>query len=156
MPVHSWDLYRINFAHLSQRDRAHHSDLMPPSEVCQGDRRGRPPGERNTIRICGGHDSVQERLDERPDAMILRRSTVEHPFGTIKAWIGATHFKMRTLAHVATEMALHVLAYNLKRVIAIFGVPKLIEAIAGFIAWLVIEMGLKKSAWGSNRLLWTA
>jgi hypothetical protein len=46
-------------------------------------------------------DRVQGRLDRRPDAMILRRSTVEHPFGTIKAWMGATHFKMKTLAHVA-------------------------------------------------------
>jgi transposase len=97
-------------------------------------------------------DRVQERLDQRPDAMILRRSTVEHPFGTIKAWMGATHFKMKTLAHVATELALHVLAYNLKRVIAILGVPKLIEAIVTFIAWLVIEMGLRRTVWWPKRL----
>jgi hypothetical protein len=51
--------------------------------------------------------------------MQQRRETAEHPFGTIKAWMGATHFKMKTLTHVATEMALHVLAYNIKRVIAI-------------------------------------
>src|SRR5262249_24704901 len=101
-------------------------------------------------------DRVQERLDQRPDAMILRRSTVEHPFGTIKAWMGATHFKMKTLAHVATEMALHVLAYNLKRVIAILGVPALIEAIQDFIVWLVIVMGLERWVWGSKRLVWTA
>ena len=62
--------------------------------------------------------------------MKLRRETVEHPFGTIKAWMGATHFKMKTLKHVATEMALHVLAYNIKRVLKIIGVPELIEAIA--------------------------
>ncbi len=55
--------------------------------------------------------------------MPLRCRTVEHPFGTIKAWMGAT-----TLKHVATEMALHVLAYNLKRVMAILGVPKLLGA----------------------------
>jgi hypothetical protein len=72
---------------------------------------------------------VQARLDQRPDAMIVRRSTVEHPFGTIKAWMGAMHFKMKTLRNVATEMALHVLANNIKRVIAILGVPTLIEAI---------------------------
>ena len=60
--------------------------------------------------------------------MIVRRSTVEHPFGTIKAWMGATHFKMKTLKHVATEMALHVLTYNMKRVIAIIGIPALIKA----------------------------
>ena len=81
-------------------------------------------------------DRVQARLDERPDAMIVRRSTVEHPFGTIKAWMGATHFKMKTLHHVATEMALHVLAYNIKRVIAILGVPTLIEAIRAFLSLL--------------------
>jgi hypothetical protein len=74
-------------------------------------------------------DLVQARLDQRPDAMVARRSTVEHPFGTIKAWMGATHFRMKTLRHVATEMALHVLAYKIKRVIAILGVPTLIEAI---------------------------
>ena len=59
----------------------------------------------------------------------MRSKTVEHPFGTIKAWMGATHFKMKMLKHVATEMALHVLAYNLKRVMAILGVPKLLRAI---------------------------
>ena len=74
-------------------------------------------------------ERVQSRLDQRPNAMIVRRSTVEHPFGTIKAWMGATHFKMKTLKHVATEMALHVLAYNMKRLIAIIGIPELIKAI---------------------------
>ena len=67
--------------------------------------------------------------------MVVRRSTVEHPFGTIKAWMGATHFKMKSLRHVATEMALHVLAYNVKRVIAILGVRELIKAIAAFLLW---------------------
>jgi len=73
-------------------------------------------------------DRAQERLDRRPNAMIVRRSTVEHPFASIKAWMGATHFKMKTLKHVGTEMALHVLAYNLKRVMAILGVPQLLRA----------------------------
>ena len=63
-----------------------------------------------------------------PDKIPLRSRTVEHPFGTIKAWMGATHFKMKTPKHVATEMALHLLAYNLMRVIAILGVPGLIKA----------------------------
>jgi hypothetical protein len=66
-------------------------------------------------------ERVQQRLDDDPNRMSLRCQTVEHPFGAIKAWMGATHFKMKTLKHVATEMALHVLAYNLKRVIAILG-----------------------------------
>src|SRR5271156_318219 len=74
-------------------------------------------------------DALQERLDRRPDAMRVRRATVEHPFGTLKAWMGATHFKTRTLDKVKTEMSLHVLAYNLKRVIAMLGPQPLIEAI---------------------------
>jgi Transposase DDE domain len=61
--------------------------------------------------------------------MRLRRQTVEHPFGTIKSWMGATHFQMKTLKNVGTEMALHVLAYNIKRVISILGVGGLMEAI---------------------------
>ena len=73
-------------------------------------------------------DAMQERLDRRPDAMRIRRATVEHPFGTLKAWMGATHFRTRTLEKVKTEMSLHVLAYNLKRVIAILGPQPLIEA----------------------------
>jgi transposase len=74
-------------------------------------------------------ERVQARVDRNPDKMGLRRETAEHPFGTIKAWMGATHFQMKTLKHVATEMALHVLAYNMKRVMAIIGVPGLVEAI---------------------------
>lgn len=73
-------------------------------------------------------ERVQKRLDDEPEKVPLRSKTVEHPFGTIKAWMGATHFKMKTLRHVATEMALHVLAYNMTRVIAILGVPALVEA----------------------------
>jgi transposase len=73
-------------------------------------------------------ETVQARLDQNPDKMALRRQTAEHPFGTIKAWMGATHFQMRTLPSVATEMALNVLAYNLKRVMRILGVCGLIEA----------------------------
>jgi len=75
-------------------------------------------------------EKVQSRLDHNPDAMCVRRSTVEHPFGTIKCWMGATHFLMTTLPKVATEMALNVLAYNMKRVIAIIGVGALLEAMA--------------------------
>ena len=56
--------------------------------------------------------------------------TVEHPFGTIKSWKGATHFQMRRLPNVATEMALHVLAYNMKRVIQILGMPSMLKAMA--------------------------
>ena len=69
---------------------------------------------------------MQRRLDRTPDASRLRRQTVEHPFGTLKAWMGATHFLTRTLPRVRTEMSLHVLAYNLKRMLQIFGTPTLI------------------------------
>jgi transposase len=74
-------------------------------------------------------EEVQRRLDEHPEKMRQRRETVEHPFGTIKARMGATHFLMKTLPRVATEMALHVLAYNLTRVINILGTRALIAAI---------------------------
>ncbi len=75
-------------------------------------------------------DEMQERLDRAPDKMATRRSTVEHPFGTLKAWMGATHFTTKTLKRVSTEMSLHVLAYNLKRVINILGAKQLIAAIS--------------------------
>jgi transposase len=74
-------------------------------------------------------EAVQKRLDQNPKAMRQRRETVEHPFGTIKARMGATHFLMKTLPRVASEMALHVLAYNLTRVMNIKGVGPLLAAI---------------------------
>ena len=73
-------------------------------------------------------DRVQDRLDGEPERMRARRETVEHPFGTIKSWMGSTHFQMRTLKHVSTEMSLHVLAYNLKRAMCILGIKPLIQA----------------------------
>src|SRR3546814_843995 len=75
-------------------------------------------------------DKMQARLDRMPEAMTIRRQTVEHPFGTLKAWMGSTHFLMRTLEKVKTEMSLQVLAYNMKRMINIFGVTPLMKAIA--------------------------
>ena len=74
-------------------------------------------------------EAVQRRLDEHPEKMRRRRGTVEHPFGTIKARMGATHFLMKTLPRVASEMALHVLAYNMTRVMSIIGVRPLTAAI---------------------------
>ncbi len=79
------------------------------------------------------HEAVLEematRLEREPERMRTRRETVEHPFGTIKSWMGSTHFQMKTLKHVSTEMSLHVLAYNFKRVLAILGVQPLLQAI---------------------------
>ena len=63
-----------------------------------------------------------------PEAMTRRRSTIEHVFGTLKHWMGSTHFLTRTLAHVSTEMSLQVLAYNLKRVMSILGIDKTMKA----------------------------
>ncbi|MGN6648677.1 IS1182 family transposase [Trinickia sp.] len=73
-------------------------------------------------------DDMQRRLDQMPDAARLRHQTVEHPFGTLKFWMGATHFLTRTLRHVRAEMSLNVLAYNMKRAIKILGMKTLIAA----------------------------
>lgn len=72
--------------------------------------------------------ATQKRLDQRPDSMRVRRRTVEHVFGTLKHWMGSTHFLTRTFDNVRTEMSLHVLAYNLKRVINILGIAKTMKA----------------------------
>jgi hypothetical protein len=74
-------------------------------------------------------EAVQKRLDKNPQAMRQRRETAEHPFGTLKMRMGATHFLMKRLPKVATEMALHVLAYNLTRVMNIMGIQPLMAAI---------------------------
>ena len=71
---------------------------------------------------------MQRRLDRKPDAMTLRRRTIEHVFGTLKHWMGSTHFLTRGLENVGTEMSLHVLAYNLKRVIKMLGIAKTMKA----------------------------
>ena len=74
-------------------------------------------------------DAVEARITQEPERMAARRNTVEHPFGTLKLWMGYTHFQTRTLERVSAEMSLHVLAYNMKRMINIFGVNGLITAI---------------------------
>ena len=73
-------------------------------------------------------DAMQARLDRWPDAMRVRRRTVEHVFGTLKDWMGRSHFKTRRLGNVATEASLHILAYNIKRAISLLGVPGLMAA----------------------------
>jgi transposase len=74
-------------------------------------------------------ETMQRRLDQAPESMRIRRQTVEHPFGTLKAWMGTTHFLTKELKNVSTEMSLHVLAYNMKRVMNILGATAMIEAI---------------------------
>jgi transposase len=87
------------------------------------------------------HEEVLERMERRlardPDKMRTRCQTVEHPFGTLKHWMGATHFQMTTLKHVKTEMSLHVLAYNMKRVMNILGVASLIEAMRALLQAII-------------------
>ena len=73
-------------------------------------------------------EATQRRLDRMQDAMTVRRCTVEHVFGTFKSWMGHTHFLMRRMPNVSTEMSLTVLAYNLKRVLSILGFAKTIKA----------------------------
>jgi transposase len=76
-------------------------------------------------------ERAQTRLDSRPDIMRTRRATVEHPFGTLKSWMGSTHFQMKTLPRVSTEMSLHVLSYNMKRAINLLGTEKIVATIRG-------------------------
>ena len=74
-------------------------------------------------------DAMQARLDRLPGAMGIRRRTVEHLFATLKSWMGSSHFLTQTLDKVRTKMSFHVLAYNMKRAIAIFGILPLMQAI---------------------------
>lgn len=90
-----------------------------------------PAPERRVTRWEHEHilEAMQQRLDANPNAMRVRRQTVEHPFGTLKSRMGASHFLMKTKRHVSTEMALHVLAYNLTRALSILGTRKMLTAI---------------------------
>ena len=99
--------------------------------ACPIKRQCTPAKERRVTRWVHEHlvEDVQHRLDANPDLMRVRRETVEHPFGTINARMGATHFLMKRLPNVAAEMALHVLAYNLTRVMNIIGRPGLIATL---------------------------
>jgi transposase len=72
-------------------------------------------------------EAMQRRLEQNPEVSRVRRRTAEHPFGTLKAWMGSTHFLTKTLPRVRTEMSLHVLAYNIKRAIQILGVQPLLQ-----------------------------
>ena len=74
-------------------------------------------------------EKMQRRLDRQPEAMTLQRRTVEHVFGTLKYWMGSTHFLTRRMPNVATEMSLQVLAYNLKRVMNILGIARTMKAV---------------------------
>jgi transposase len=111
--------------------QTHHSYWSSNCQACSKKSRCTTGKERRVTRW--EHEAVLEaleaRLDKKPEHMRVRRQTAEHPFGTLKSWMGHTHFQMKTLKHVSTEMSLHVLAYNLKRVINILGTRPLIRAI---------------------------
>ena len=77
-------------------------------------------------------DDMQAQLEQSADAMRIRRCSVEHPFGTIKSWMGATHFLTKGLERVKTEMSLHVLAYNLKRLMTLLGIAGMMEAVRAY------------------------
>jgi transposase len=94
-------------------------------------------------------DAMQDRLDRHPEKMRARRDTVEHPFGTLKRWMGSEHFLTRTMEHVSTEMSLHVLAYNLKRVMNMVGIEALIGAIRAFFMAVMRVLRRRYSASGS-------
>ncbi len=72
-------------------------------------------------------EAAAAELKEQPDKMRQRKQIVEHPYGTIKHWMGSTHFLMKRLPNVQAEMSLHVLAYNLRRAISVLGVPRIME-----------------------------
>jgi transposase len=88
-------------------------------------------------------DEMQGRLEKQPDAMRIRRSAVEHPYGTIKSWMGWTHFLTKSLASVKTEMSLHVLAYNLKRLMTLLGIAGVMGAIRAY----ALFSSLKRRHW---------
>src|SRR5450631_4516992 len=97
---------------------------------------------------------MQDRLDNAPEMMRIRRQTFEHPFGTIKSWMGATHFLTKTLPRVSTEMSLHVLVYDMKRVIKALGISGLLNAIRACALYLfaVLSAYFRKTVGGHGFL----
>ena len=113
-----------------QRGQMQHRYWSSNCQQCAIKEKCTPSAQRRVTRW--EHEEVLEtmeaRLDQAPQSMRIRRQTVEHPFGTLKLWMGSTHFLTKTLDRVSTEMGLHVLAYNLKRVMKILGNDALMRA----------------------------
>jgi len=84
-------------------------------------------------------DGMQARLEQTPNAMRIRRSTVEHPYATIKAWMGSTHFLTKGLERVKAEMSLHMLAYNFRRLMSLLGMPVMLAAIRAYAHFLALQ-----------------
>jgi transposase len=119
-----WRFARVEDGHLINRYWSSDCPRCPIKEKCT------PSDYRRVSRYAheASLEAMQRRIDKRPEFMRIRRQTVEHPFGTIKEWMGARHFLTRSLERVRTEMSLHVLAYNMKRVMKILGVGALMAA----------------------------
>ena len=96
-------------------------------------------------------DAMRDRLDRRPDMMRLRRDTVEHPFGTLKRWMGAEHFLTKGLHNTGTEMSLQVLAYNMKRAINLLGVERLVRALEELTSALIWSLWFAYSATSKSK-----
>jgi transposase len=107
-------------------------------KACQLKEKCTPSTQRRVSRWEHQHvlDEMQMHLEQNPDAMRIRRSSVEHPYGTVKSWMGATHFLTKGLEGVATEMSLHVLAYNFRRLIAVLGITDMLAAIRAYARFL--------------------
>lgn len=114
-------------------------------KVCPLKEKCTPSSQRRVTRWehQGVLDEMQARLEQTPDAMRIRRSTVEHPYATIKAWMGATHFLTKGLERVKAEMSLHVLAYNFRRLMAILGIQEMLAAIRAHARFLTPQDLLK-------------
>jgi transposase len=119
-----WRFARVEDGHLINRYWSSDCPRCAIKEQCT------PSNYRRVSRYAheASLETMQQRIDKHPEVMRIRRQTVEHPFGTIKEWMGATHFLTRSLERVRTEMSLHVLAYNLKRVMRIIGIGGLLAA----------------------------
>lgn len=120
----TWRFARVENGHLINRYWSSDCPRCPIKEKCTPSQQRRVSRWEHEATL----ERMQKRLDMRPEAMRIRRQTVEHPFGTIKYWMGARHFLTKTLDRVSTEMSLHVLAYNMKRVMQIMGVTGMIAA----------------------------
>ena len=86
-------------------------------------------------------DDTERRLEEKPDSMQVRRSTVEHSVGALKGWMGCIHFLTRTRENAAVEMSLHVLAYSFKWVLKIIGIAPLDGRVEGAIGPNNVNVG---------------
>lgn len=120
-----WRYARVEDGHLIHRYWSSDCPRCAIKEQCT------PSDYRRVARYAheASLEAMQRRIDKHPELMRIRRQTAEHPFGTIKDWMGVAHFLTRSLERVRTEMSLHVLAYNLKRVMKIMGIGSLVAAL---------------------------